>query len=515
MKEGWQGHHRRLVVAGLVAALVGAALVSGVGPAGAKLQAGPTQVHPDVPVTATDQGLGLANNSPLLVADPDDPRFVVIANRLDAPDFGCALQVSGDGGQTWLTADPVPTLPPAAEKCYAPEVAFDREGVLYYLFVGLAGTGNEPIGAFLTSSANRGRHWSPPRQVLPPFSFSVRMAIDPHFGQAGRIHLVWIRASDPPLGGFAPPPNPIFAAHSDDGGETFSIPVQVSDPQRDLVVAPALALGTDHAVHIAYFDLGRDQVDYRGLEGPTFEGTWSVVVASSADSGTSFGPSVLVDNGLVPSGRIMLVLTMPPPALVAHEDRLCVAWSDARHGDDDAFARCSENRGQSWGPLRRLNDDEQGSGASQYLPALAFAPNGRMDAVFFDRRADPTNKRADVSYTYSLDGGRFTPNLALNRMPSEIEIGQRYAVPSAEGLVEFGSRLGLLARPTDALAAWPDTRNAYRPMTSQDLFAAEVDVPRPTRANDYRLLGAALLLIGCIATASVLRANRRSSDVKQ
>lgn len=38
-----------------------------------------------------DQGVGASNNSPVIVAGPTEPRLVVLANRLDVPDFSCAL----------------------------------------------------------------------------------------------------------------------------------------------------------------------------------------------------------------------------------------------------------------------------------------------------------------------------------------------------------------------------------------------------------------------------------------
>lgn len=67
----------------------------------------------------------------------------------------------------------------------------------------------------------------------------MRLAIDPTMGDTGRMHLVWLEvAEDAPLGGLPPPPNPIMAAYSDDGGTTFSDPVEVSDPARPLPVAP-------------------------------------------------------------------------------------------------------------------------------------------------------------------------------------------------------------------------------------------------------------------------------------
>ncbi|MDP9442397.1 MAG: glycoside hydrolase, partial [Actinomycetota bacterium] len=291
---------------GALLAVVGA----GLGAVGLSQSDAQTSDRPGVgremPATAVDLSRAPSHNSPLLVADPREPRFVALAHRIDAPDFGCALQLSGDGGRTWVPANPVPKLPAGAEKCYAPEVAFDGNGVLYYLFVGLAGRGNEPMGVYLTRSTNRGRTFAAPREVLGPFNFGVRMAVDPGTGRQGRLHLVWLHAtSDPGLGAFGPPPNPIMAAYSDDGGRTFSKPFQVSDPERQRVVAPALALGPEREVYVAYYDLGADARDYHNLEGPVWEGTWSIVVARSSGSGRDFERGVLVDDAIVPPERPM------------------------------------------------------------------------------------------------------------------------------------------------------------------------------------------------------------------
>ena len=469
----------------------------------------------ELPLTAMNQNLGPANNSPVLAADPTEDRFVVLANRLDAPDFGCALHVSGDKGRSWAPAAPVPELPEGVEKCYAPEVAFDRDGLLYYLFVGLAGKGNEPVGAFLTTSRDRARTFSPPRRVLGPSNFAVRMAIDRTMGPTGRMHLVWLHAtSDPPLGGFGPPPNPILAAHSDDGGKTFSAPVQVSDDSRPRVVAPALALGPDHRVEVAYIDLGRDAIDYQGLEGPVWDGTWSVVLARSSDGGRSFRPGVAVDTGVVPNERVMLVFTMPPPSLVADRSRTCLAWTDARHGDPDVMSRCVPIATGRSGPLVRLNDDAVGNGRSQYLPRLSLSSDGRLDVVFYDRRRSSQNFAADVFYTYSTDGGRrFAPNRRLTSWASDARIGQRYVNVSARGQAEFGSRLGLLSWPGTAIAAWTDTRNSTSQGTGQDVFLVSVDLLRHSRLGPASAVGSGLALLGLVMAASAVVGRRRRSRV--
>lgn len=469
---------------------------------------------PEVPATAMDRVAANANNSPKLISDPTDEDVVVMAHRLDAPNFGCALEVSGDGGRGWVEATPVPYLPEGAEKCYAPEVAFDGSGTLYYLYVGLAGMGNEPVGAFLTTSADRGKSFSPPHRVLGPANFAVRMAIDPDLGKKGRVHLVWLHAStDPPLGGFGPPPNPILTAHSDDGGRTFSKPQQVSDVRRQRVVAPALALGPNHAVHVAYYDLGGDVIDYQGLEGDVWDGKWSLVLSSSRNAGIRFDQAV-VEASVVPPERVMLVFTMPPPALVAdRHGRICVAWTDGRHGDPDAFAKCAaDQKTPHFGRAIRLNDDAIGNGRSQYQPQLSATSSGRVDAIFYDRRSSLQNLQNDVSFTYSIDGGdSFAANRTLNRWgSSDVRIGPEYAVPSAQGQVEFGSRMGLLSFNSAALAAWTDTRNALRLTTDQDIFTTKV-VGLPSRrwSMGWGLPAGIALILSSLVTLGLVEVRRR------
>lgn len=462
--------------------------------------AGP-RIGPETP--ATPHALQVAHNSPQLAVDPTDDDVMVVASRQDAPDFGCGLQVSTDGGRGWVPVDPVAELPAGAQKCYGPQVAFDADGTLYYLFVGLHGRGNRPMGVFLTTSDDGGRTFTEPRKVLGPRRFHVRLAIDGTLGDAGRLHLVWLRpTSDPPVGGMPAPPNPIMAAHSDDEGRTWSEPIQVSDTDRQRVVAPAVAVGADHSVHVAYYDLEGDARDYRGQEGPVWDGTWSIVSATSHDGGASFEEGVVVDDALKPAERVMLIFTMPPPALTADQaGRVAVGWDDARYGDRDVFVARSADGGASWNGPVRANDDPAGNGAAQHLPQLAFAPTGRLDAIFYDRRHDPANRHVHLTYTHSTDGAAFAVNTRVTNQSTDSTNGRTYPIPSAEGQAEFGSRLGLFARDHGVLAAWTDTRNA-RTTPQQAIFTAPITLP--AAAGHAGLWPAGLIGLAAIVTAAAV-----------
>lgn len=501
---------RRVPAAAAAAAAViaGVVLVSGLGPARGAPVPGRPRPEREVPVTAMNLAEGPAANSPVIAIDPNNPDFVALAHRFDAPDFGCGLALSGDGGRSWVPAAPVTTLPQGADKCYAPEIGFDPSGVLYYLFVGLEEPGNRPMGAFLTTSTDRGRSFAEPRRVLGPRNYGVRLAVSP---DGGRVHLAWLHAaSEPSLGGFGPPPNPILTAHSDDGGRTFSKPAAVGPPGDRKLVAPALAAAAGGRVHVAYYDLGDDGRDYHGLDGPVWAGPWSLHVSTSDDDGDTWRRPATVTDGVAAPERVMLIFTMAPPSLAAGPgDRVCAAWSDARHGDPDALLSCSDG-GDSWSGPRRLNDDGVANGRRQYLPRISVAPDGRIDAVFLDRRLDPENVSNDVYYTYSRDGGRsFAANVRLTRRSSSSRIGQRYVNVSARGQVEIGSRLGLASGPAGALAAWPDTRNSNPLTTEQDVFAATVELSLRRRPSAWlRGAGIALIALGIGAAIGLRGAPR-------
>lgn len=71
---------------------------------------------------------------------------------------------------------------------------------------------------------------------------------------------------------------------------------------------------------------------------------------------------------------------------------------------DVKFIR-STNNGLTWSTPLRINDDPVGSNTWQWFGTLSVAPNGRLDAVWYDTRQGPDYHWSRVRYSYSLDDG--------------------------------------------------------------------------------------------------------------
>lgn len=208
-------------------------------------------------------------------------------------------------------------------------------------------------------------------------------------------------------------------------------------------------------------------------------------------------------------------ITMAPPSLAVDGRRLYVSWWDARNGDWDVFLRTSSDGGGSWRKPMRLNDDAPANGRHQYLPRLSVAPNGRIDAIFYDRRRDGENVRNDLYYTSSSDAGRsFGPNVPITTTNFDSRIGARYPIQSANGLVEFGSRLGLTSTSSAVVAAWTDPRNSVPDHYRQDLVARSLGFADP-QSRTPRAAWPSVVLAGVLCGPALVWARKRRRRHRQ
>lgn len=412
-------------------------------------------------------GIVDAHNSPGVVRSPTDGDNFVIVHRVDRPPFSAQLHTSSDGGASWqLTELP---LPAGLDRPFAPDASFAPDGTLYVSYVNLTGQGNVPDNLWLVSSDDGGRTLSDPVRVAGELAFQARLATGPD----GTVHLTYLQATDVALlqlVGRAP----VVAVRSEDGGQSFTEPVPVSDDDRLRVGAASPVIDADGNITVLYQDFKDNVRDFQNLEGPPWTEPSALVVTRSVDGGRSFSPGVELESGLIGTKRFLVFLPEFPSLAAGPQGELFVAWADGRNGAEDVYLRRSGDGGQTWTDALRVNDNPVDDGTAQYLPALAVARNGRVDVVFFDRRNDPANLRNDAYLATSEDGGGSFRNIRLSSESFDSRVG-----PSAGPLLpaDLGTRLGLAATAQSSLAAWTDTRLGTIETERQDIMTSRVDHP--------------------------------------
>lgn len=502
----------------LLTAIAGASLLL-VG-VGALLLSGAFERKPTVRLAGHDQPVNRsarqsndisAHNSPTLVRNPVRPANLAVSSRIDTPFFSCALHVSLDGGAKWTqTAIPAPKGEEA--KCFAPDVAFSADGTLHLSFVTLKGRGNVPHAVWLSTSKDGGRTLSEPVRVHGPLAFQVRLAADPV--RPGRLYMTWLQAEEVGVLRLTGPGNPIQLTRSEDGGASWQAPVRVSSPARQRVIAPAPVVDREGAVYVLYVDVGQDRLDYEGGHlgrgGPPYPGPSALVLARSRDRGATWA-ELVAGEGLSPIKRFLVFLPEFPSVAVARDGRVYAAYHSASLGDPDVWLwSLAPGASSSSGPTR-VNDTKRRDGTAQYLPKLAVAPDGRLDVLYYDRRADRRNLLNQVSLQSSFDHGKtFSSAVRLSSRPSDSRIG----FGAKEGLPDLGSRLALLSTDRAALGLWTDTRAGVPATQKQDLAEAAVAITDPPRlsgaAKGALRYGGLLMGLAGLAMLGLVLHRRRS-----
>jgi len=91
------------------------------------------------------------------------------------------------------------------------------------------------------------------------------------------------------------------------------------------------------------------------------------------------------------------------------QGNLYTAWQDFRNGDADIYFSYSDNKGKSWYPAIKINDDE--SDAFQDSASVTVGSNGLIYVAWQDNRSGDAN----IYFSQSEDMGQtWTPNIIIN-----------------------------------------------------------------------------------------------------
>ncbi len=182
----------------------------------------------------------------------------------------------------------------------------------------------------------------------------------------------------------------VYITRSTDGGKTFGTNHRVNDDRATAVqYKPSIGVDRDGVLYVVWRD-GRN-------------GNADIFFAKSTDGGESFSKNIRLndDRGVAYQGN--------PAIAVDPSGTLYVVWSDNRDGNDDIYFTISHDKGESFAPNFRLNDDRQK--APQSHPTIALGPKGELYVAWEDYR----NQQSDIYFTRSTDGGKsFSTNIRIN-----------------------------------------------------------------------------------------------------
>jgi hypothetical protein len=338
--------------------------------------------------------------------NPRNPLNVVAGSNLDY------YYYSTDGGYTWTEGRLESSLGVWGD----PSAIFDAEGNLYYGHLSDPIDGNFIDRIVVQRSIDGGRTWNDGAGIglNPPKDQDKEWLAADHTDSVYRnsIYTAWTEFDR--YGS----PNPadrtrILFSYSRDFGEKWSDPVVVSDVTGN-------CLDSDDTVEGAVPAVGPEGQVYLSWAGPL-----GILFDKSLDGGQTFGDDIFVD--LMPGGwdlyipGIFRCNGMPVTACdisnSLYRGNIYIMWSDQRNGisDTDVFLVKSTDGGETWGSVKRVNDDPPGK--QQFFPWMAIdQTTGNIYVVFYDRR-DSDDFSTEVYLAKSSDGGETFRNYKISEYP--------------------------------------------------------------------------------------------------
>jgi hypothetical protein len=303
------------------------------------------------------------HKAPSLVVDPNDPERLYLGWRWgvwgtdlqglsgDVP-FRPYVSVSEDGGETW--SEPVDLVSTAGGEelwgASAPMLVVAPDGTVYGFSeesIGPMAEGEPNARMLMFKSTDGGRTWETSvfneggENARPP-----QPAVDP---RRGDLYVVYgsggAHASE---GEPAPDPQELYFTASEDAGETWSEPLQITDGEDTPAdkFEPGISVAPNGRIDVAWHDFRNDPFG-PGQIGAFFRGEryWDVYYTHSTDGGAAWAPNVRVTKTFVDGGEgatFNNIDVRGPMGIASTDSAAYIAWADSRatgrEGDaEDAY----------------------------------------------------------------------------------------------------------------------------------------------------------------------------------
>ena len=199
-------------------------------------------------------------------------------------------------------------------------------------------------------------------------------------------------------------------SRSTDGGATWqatiSLPNSIQFGTLDVDTNGNLFVGGEPASGTGGFRCLRSSNAQNGGQTPTFDRTTTVNLGGQLNGG-GINPAGLtgqsflaIDKSGGPTNNNVYMLASVTPTTQSS-------------GTEVMFARSTDD-GQTFSAPVRITDDPVVVGRWHWFGTFAVAPNGRLDAVWYDTRNSGNNINSQLFYSYSIDAGvTWSQNVAV------------------------------------------------------------------------------------------------------
>jgi hypothetical protein len=197
-----------------------------------------------------------------------------------------------------------------------------------------------------------------------------------------------------------------FSRSTDGGGVTWQTPLNLpNSPQWG-----TLDVDTNGNLFVAgesnQFWCLRSSNAQNGNQTPTFDQATPVNMGGDLGSGGI--------NGIGLTGQLFVAVDRSGGPTNNNVYMLASVFPNGQNTTEVMFARSTDG-GASFSAPVRINDDANHQSKWHWFGTLSVAPNGRIDAVWYDTRNAVNNIDSQLFYSYSTDGGvTWAPNVAVS-----------------------------------------------------------------------------------------------------
>ena len=259
------------------------------------------------------------------------------------------------------------------EQCV--NTAADGRGNVYCAWQKL-GSGSDPDRIIVSKSADYGRRFGLDVDVGPS-GYGDYRATDIQVGSGNNVHVLLVALRS------------IQLVTSRDLGTTYQSPVSVAPTLESWQETGAISLAADGAgnVYVGYTMFGFSGGKY----------LYSAFVAASHDGGTTFGEPVNVTSPHDPSHfELSLIGVAVAPNGTVHCLVTDSFFDEGSNRESHVMLRSSADRGATWTPAAKVDDDAFGSKTVHNFQKLAIGPDGALVVAYMTSLSSTSSTRLRV-----------------------------------------------------------------------------------------------------------------------